>query len=662
MTKMVAGISVKKFFSYVENKRRYFGKDYLTYEALIVLALNYDVKHNFLAKYVRDHLKVDDYQELNRKIVEFCVKAHADESKLETFEDEAFETCITCEKDLAKTLEKITDLITIDKEEIESGKFEVMSLNHFLYSFVGPFYMKCRRNKELMEFIKGLGFSYKPLIDEFKKALKELPEDDIDDCFLSEELSKFVSIIDGAPEEYNVEYEYMDTQVDMAWIEFQKRKKNKVLFLGEYMSGKKPAIYKMAYQLNNGDAPERFKDYQFVRLDCLDLVKGELDPEYIQLVMEDFYDFIDDKKVIVFLDNFYSIAYDYPPSNAAMQMLLPLLTEDYYVIMTLTKSTTEFLNNNLKVLKQISAIGIAEPKEKEYRVAVRNTVFLLTLYHGVFISDEMVEKVVLYATTFKREETYTFSFVKDVMDSSMVVSARFGHDEVIEDDIKYNFLTLFREYKKYTDENKLNTAIHEAGHFVMRRFCKHFTARIKLISVIPHNDALGYNLLSYDPTRVKSSGYDYYFEDIAFIVAGRAAEELFTGVITDGAGGDLEVASMIAKYMVSDLSLDKTEDGEMNIKANESLQSDSSVNKVDERADKIIKQAYEYAKIVLSRHHDYVLGLAQLLLEKMIVSDHEIEKHEVDGKMEVLVPYLKRGKRTKYVKKEINTKYWKADI
>ena len=114
--------------------------------------------------------------------------------------------------------------------------------------------------------------------------------------------------------------------------------------------------------------------------------------------------------------------------------------------------------------------------------------------------------------------------------------------------------------------------------------------------------------------------------------------------------------------MVSDLSLDKTEDGEMNIKANESLQSDSSVNKVDERADKIIKQAYEYAKIVLSRHHDYVLGLAQLLLEKMIVSDHEIEKHEVDGKMEVLVPYLKRGKRTKYVKKEINTKYWKADI
>ena len=160
MTKMVAGISVKKFFSYVERKRRYFGKDYLTYEALIVLALNYDVKHNFLAKYVRDHLKVDDYQELNRKIVEFCVKAQVDESKLETFEDEAFETCITCEKDLAKTLEKITDLITIDKEEIESGKFEVMSLNHFLYSFVGTFYMKCRRNKELMEFIKGIGFSY----------------------------------------------------------------------------------------------------------------------------------------------------------------------------------------------------------------------------------------------------------------------------------------------------------------------------------------------------------------------------------------------------------------------------------------------------------------------------------------------------------------------
>ena len=660
---MVAGASVRKFFAYVESKRQYFGKDYLTIHSLIVLALNYDISHNFLARYVRDFLKGKDLVEFNKMLIDYCTSIKVDESKVEFFEDESFEVCIPCELGLYKKLEKIANTLVIDREDIENKKYSVMDFESFLYGLIKSYDYAIKNGKISKSFFKKIGFDYNDFMKQFKKVIDQKDRNASDDDYdvIPKDLEKFVSIIDGAKEEFDVWYENMDTLIDFAWMEMEKRKKNKVLFLGEYMTGKKPMVLKMANQIVKDKCPEKFKDYKIVILDCLDIVKAEIDDEYIALLMSDFYDFIDGKKYIIFLDNFYTVAYDYPTTNALWQMLWQLFTGDYYVITSLTRSTTEFLNNNLKILKQITAIGVGEPKKKDYKIALRNTIFLLSYYHGVSISNEMLDKVILYATTFARQENALFAYTKDVLDSSMVNAKNRGRNYVTEEDIRYNFIISINEYKKYTDENKINTAIHEAGHFVARRFCKHFNAqRVKLISVIPHDDALGYNLLDYDPTRIKCSGYEYYLEKIAFAVAGRAAEEIFTGSVTDGAGGDLEYASEMAKYMIAYLSLEKNDDGKINIKVNESLMSDKSIDNVDERADKIIKEAYEMAKNILIRHNDYVMGLANLLCEKMIVSDKDIEAHEEDAQMEIIVPYKRIGKHVYYKKKVINTKIWKS--
>lgn len=663
---MVAGASVKNFFSYLKKKKQYFGKDYVTVQSLIVLALNYDVNNNFLASYVRAFLKGKDVVEFNKMLVEYCTSFEFDDSKLEYFEDEAFEAGFLCETGLAARLNKIAADLIIDKVEIMENNYKVMDFERFLYLLIKEYDYAIKHGKVSKVILEKIGFDFNEFMKEFKKHINSK-----EDCFAADEeydevpddLKKFAYFIDGAKEEYDIQYENLDTLVDFAWLELQKRKKNKVLFLGEYMTGKKPMVMKMANQMSKGACPDKFKDYKILTLDCLDIVKAEIDDELIALLMSDFYDFIEDKNYIIFLDNFYTVAYDYPTTNALWQMLWQLFTGPYYVITSITRSTSEFLNNNLKILKQLAAIGIGEPKKKDYRIALKSTVFMLSFYHGVYISDEMLEKVILYATTFARTEVGLFAYTKDVLDSSMVEAKNRGRNYVTEEDIRYNFIISINEYKKYTEESKLNTAIHEAGHFVARRFCKHFNAeRVKLISVIPHDDALGYNLLDFDPTRIKCSGYDYYLEKISFIVAGRAAEELFTGSVTDGAGGDLEYASEIAKYMISSLSLDKSSNGKIDIRVNESLMSDKSVDKVDKRADKIIKEAYAMAKTILIRHNDYVIGLANLLCEKMIVSDKDIEKFEQDARMEIMAPYKRIGNHVVYRKKVINTKIWNNDM
>ena len=65
------------------------------------------------------------------------------------------------------------------------------------------------------------------------------------------------------------------------------------------------------------------------------------------------------------------------------------------------------------------------------------------------------------------------------------------------------------------------------------------------------------------------------------------------------------------------------------------------------------------AKTILIRHNDYVIGLANLLCEKMIVSDKDIEEYEEDAQMEIMAPYKRIGNHIVYKKKIINTKIWK---
>ena len=163
---MVAGNSVKNFFSYIEEKRQYFGKDYLTIQSLIVLALNYDVSNNFVATYVREFLKGKDLSEFNKMVFDYCTSFEYDESKLEVFEDEAFDVSILCETKLAKKLNKISDDLAIDKESIAENNYKVMDFEKFLYELIMSYDRDINNGKVTKVVFDKIGFNYKEFIKE----------------------------------------------------------------------------------------------------------------------------------------------------------------------------------------------------------------------------------------------------------------------------------------------------------------------------------------------------------------------------------------------------------------------------------------------------------------------------------------------------------------
>ena len=96
-----------------------------------------------------------------------------------------------------------------------------------------------------------------------------------------------------------------------------------------------------------------------------------------------------------------------------------------------------------------------------------------------------------------------------------------------------------------TDEEKKNTAYHEAGHALVGILLPHADP-VHKVTIIPRGMALGLTMqLPIDDKHTYSK--NYLIDQIAILMGGRIAEELTTGNITTGAGNDIERATELAR-------------------------------------------------------------------------------------------------------------------
>src|SRR5205807_8014727 len=98
-----------------------------------------------------------------------------------------------------------------------------------------------------------------------------------------------------------------------------------------------------------------------------------------------------------------------------------------------------------------------------------------------------------------------------------------------------------------TDEEKKNTAYHEAGHALVAAKMPHSDPLHK-VTIIPRGMALGVTMQL--PTDDRHNYYKNYLEtQIAILMGGRIAEETFLNVMSTGAGNDIERATDLPRKM-----------------------------------------------------------------------------------------------------------------
>ena len=184
-----------------------------------------------------------------------------------------------------------------------------------------------------------------------------------------------------------------------------------------------------------------------------------------------------------------------------------------------------------------------------------------------------------------------------------------------------------------TDEEKKNTAYHEAGHALVAAKMPHSDPLHK-VTIIPRGMALGVTMQL--PTDDRHNYYKNYLEtEIAILMGGRIAEELFLNVMSTGAGNDIERATEMARKMVCEWGMSDL--GPMTFgKKEEQIflgreiaqhrdYSEDTAIKIDQEVRKLVNKGYTTAKQILSENRETLERIARALIEREVLDANEIK-------------------------------------
>ena len=164
------------------------------------------------------------------------------------------------------------------------------------------------------------------------------------------------------------------------------------------------------------------------------------------------------------------------------------------------------------------------------------------------------------ATVAKTTVGFTGADLANLLNEAALLAARAGKHVINMDDIEEAFIKIIAGPKKKSmvrnESEKRKTAYHEAGHAILA-YAMPTGDPVQQISIIPSGRALGYTLNP--PTEDKFSVYKQEMrEEIAMLLAGRAAEKIIFGDVSGGASNDIERATAIARKMVTQLGMSDT--------------------------------------------------------------------------------------------------------
>jgi cell division protease FtsH len=212
-----------------------------------------------------------------------------------------------------------------------------------------------------------------------------------------------------------------------------------------------------------------------------------------------------------------------------------------------------------------------------------------------------------------------------------------------------------------TEEEKKVTAYHEAGHAIVAALMPHADPLHK-VTIIPRGMALGVTM-QLPETDKHNYTLDYLNTQIAVMMGGRLAEEIFLNQMSTGAGNDIERATEMSRKMVCEwgmsslgpLTFGKKE--EQIFLGRELSQhrdfSEETAREIDSEVRRLVNTGYEKAKSVILENRDAMVRIALALLEREVLDANELklilegkqlparvipQKGDGDGVQQVLKP------------------------
>ncbi len=228
--------------------------------------------------------------------------------------------------------------------------------------------------------------------------------------------------------------------------------------------------------------------------------------------------------------------------------------------------------------------------------------------------------------------------LENLVNEAALQAARYDKDKVDMNDFELAkdkvMMGTERRSMIISDEEKRNTAFHEAGHTLVAKLLPG-TDPVHKVTIIPRGMALG--LTQQLPIDEKHTyPKDYLLNNLAILFGGRVAEELVLKSMTTGAGNDIERATELARRMVCEWGMSEKL-GPMTFgKKEEQIflgrdftqqqdYSESTAVEIDAEVRRIIQASYQRAKELLHANLQLLHRLAEKLLEKESLDSAEID-------------------------------------
>jgi len=250
----------------------------------------------------------------------------------------------------------------------------------------------------------------------------------------------------------------------------------------------------------------------------------------------------------------------------------------------------------------------------------------------------------------RRTPGFTGADLANVLNEAALLTARMDQlvitDAILDEAIDRVIGGPQKRTRVMKDHERLITAYHEGGHALVAAALPH-TDPVHKITIMPRGRALGYTMVLPEEDKYSTTRSEM-LDQLAYMLGGRAAEEMIFHDPTTGASNDIEKATSVARKMVMQFGMSErlgavrygNDTGEVFMGRDMGHSRDYSedvAGAIDEEVRTFIDFAHHEAFDILQENREVLDALVVELLEKETLNREEIER--------IFVPLNRRPER-----------------
>lgn len=237
-----------------------------------------------------------------------------------------------------------------------------------------------------------------------------------------------------------------------------------------------------------------------------------------------------------------------------------------------------------------------------------------------------------FGTLAKLTPGFTGADLMNLMNEAALLAARRHRPNISMNEIEEAMERVIagpeRKSRVMTEKERKTIAYHESGHALVGHVLEN-SDPVHKISIISRGQALGYTLQLPEEDHFLNTR-NGMLDQIAVLLAGRTAEELFCDDITTGASNDLERATKMARQMVTRLGMSDALGTQVFGEAQHQVflgrdyadhqdYSTETAKRIDDEVERIMREAHVRARRVLEEYRDRMVTMATVLLARETV-------------------------------------------